>query len=65
MTVSKEQLEAKFREVEETVGRAEEELVGKGTIVAVVAVAAVVGIVAYSVWRARRRRIRVEVYYQR
>jgi len=62
--IEREDLERKFREVEDTIVAAEEDVRDRSVLVAVGIAAVVVGLVAFSIWRARRRRIRVEVYYQ-
>ncbi len=65
MKVTPQDLEAKFREVEDAVVETEAELKDRALLLAVGAAVVVVGVVAYSIWRSRRKRIRVEVYYQR
>ena len=60
--IDKSDLEAKLREIEGVVVDAEDEMASRGKWIAVGAVALVVGIVAFSVWRSRRNKIRVEVY---
>ena len=64
MTVQKADLEAKLREIEGVVTDVEEEARSNVVTVAVVAGVAVVGLIAFAVWRSRRSRIRVEVYTQ-
>lgn len=65
MTVSRDDLEAKLRDIEDVVVAAEEgakQNVGRfvgGAVLVVVA------IVAYGIWRSRRRRIHIEVYETR
>ena len=62
--VGRDDLEAKLREIEDVVVDAEGEArKGARMIIAGVVVVSVL-LVGYAVWRARRRQIRVEVYYQ-
>jgi heme/copper-type cytochrome/quinol oxidase subunit 2 len=62
MTVEKADLEAKLREIEGVVTDVEREARSNALVIGVVVVGIVVGIVAFSVWRSRRNRIRVEVF---
>ena len=62
MTVEKSDLEAKLREIEGVVTDVEEEARSNAVMIGVVAGAVIVGLVAFSIWRSRRNRIRVEVY---
>lgn len=64
MTVQKADLEAKLREIEGVVTDVEEEAKSNAVTVAVVAGVVVLGIVAFTVWRSRQSKIRVEVYTQ-
>lgn len=61
--IDRSDLEAKLREIEGVVVDVEEEARSKGTLVVVGVTVVVVGLVAYSIWRRRRNRIRVEVYH--
>ena len=62
MTISRDDLESKLREIEDVVTDTESEVRSRvPAIIAGVTVVVVLAI-AYSVWRSRRRRIRVEVY---
>ncbi|MCL1595149.1 MAG: hypothetical protein M3132_12440 [Actinomycetia bacterium] len=63
-TVQKADLEAKLREIEGVVTDVEQEARSNALLVSVVAGVVVVGLVAFSIWRARHNRIRVEVYTQ-
>ena len=62
MTVEKSDLEAKLREIEGVVTDVEQEARSNALMIGIVAGAVIVGIVAFSIWRSRRSRIRVEVY---
>ena len=64
MTVQRADLEAKLREIEGVVTDVEDEARSHAVVIGVIAGAVVVGIIAFSVWRSRHRRIRVEVYTQ-
>jgi hypothetical protein len=62
MTISRDDLEGKLREIEAVVVETEEE--AKQHVGAVIggAVVVVVALIAYGIWRSRRRRIHIEVY---
>ena len=62
MTVEKADLEAKLREIEGVVTDVEREARSNALIIGVVVGVVVVGFVAFSVWRSRHNRIRVEVF---
>lgn len=62
MTVDKADLEAKLMEIEGVVTDVEQEARSNALVIGVVVGVVVVGIVAISVWRSRRNRIRVEVF---
>ncbi len=62
MTVDKADLEAKLREIEGVVTDVEQEARSNAMLFGVIAAVVVVGIVAFSVWRSRSSRIRVEVF---
>jgi len=62
MTVHKADLEAKLREIEGVVTDIEQEARSNAVILAITAGAVVIGIVAFSMWRSRHSRIRVEVF---
>ncbi len=64
MTVQKADLEAKLREIEGVVTDVEQEARSNAVMIGVIAGAVVIGIVAFSIWRSRRNRIRIEVYTQ-
>lgn len=62
MTVTRDELEAKLRDIEGVVVATEEEAKANvGVIVGAVVVVAVV-VIAYGIWRSRRKRIHIEVY---
>jgi len=62
MTVDKTDLEAKLREIEGVVIDVENEARSNALVIGVVTGVVIVGIIAFSVWRSRHNRIRVEVY---
>ena len=62
MTIDRTDLEAKLREIEGVVTDVEEEAKSNMTTIAIVAGVAVVGVVAFMMWRRKHRRIRIEVY---
>ncbi len=62
MTISRDDLESKLREIEDVVTDTESEVRSKAPAIIAGVTVVVVLAIAYSVWRSRRRRIRVEVY---
>ena len=62
MTITRDELESKLRDIEDVVVTTEDEAKQNVGIVVGVAVVVVVAIVAYGIWRSRRRRIHIEVY---
>jgi len=62
MTVTRDELESKLRDIEEVVVTTEDEAKQNIRVVVGVAVVVVVALVAYGIWRSRRRRIHIEVY---
>ncbi|VAV97855.1 hypothetical protein MNBD_ACTINO01-2598 [hydrothermal vent metagenome] len=64
MTVQRSDLEAKLREIEGVVTDVEDQARSNAVVIGLIAGAVVVGIVAFSVWRSRHGRIRVEVFTQ-
>ncbi len=64
MTVQRADLEAKLREIEGVVTDVEDKARSNAVMVGIIAGAVVVGIIAFSVWRSRHSRIRVEVFTQ-
>jgi hypothetical protein len=62
MTVDKDDLEAKLREIEGVVVDVKDETRSNVLAISVVTGVVIVGIIAFSVWRSRHNRIRVEVY---
>jgi len=62
MTVDKADLEAKLREIEGVVTDVEQEARSNALLFGVIVGVVVVGIVAFTVWRSRSSRIRVEVF---
>jgi len=61
-SIDKSDLEAKLREIEGVVLDAEDTARTRAVIIAAGVAVVVVGIVAMSMWRSRRSRIKVEVY---
>ena len=65
MTIHREDLEAKLREIESVVSDAESEARNRSMVLLIGAAVVVVGFVAYRIWSGRREdKIRVEVYHQ-
>lgn len=62
MTISRDDLESKLREIEEVVTETESDVRSRAPYLIAGVTVVVVLAIAYSVWRSRRRRIRVEVY---
>jgi len=62
MTISRDDLEGKLREIEGVVVETEDEARQNIGLVIGGAVVVVVALVAYGIWRSRRRRIHIEVY---
>ncbi len=62
MTVQRADLEAKLREIEGVVTDVEDKARSNAVMVGLIAGAVIVGVVAFSIWRSRHSRIRVEVY---
>ncbi|MEA2024606.1 MAG: hypothetical protein U9N79_10030 [Actinomycetota bacterium] len=62
MTISRDDLEGKLREIEGVVVETEEGAKRNAALYIGGAVVVVVAIVAYGIWRSRRRRIHIEVY---
>jgi hypothetical protein len=62
VTISRDDLESKLREIEDVVSDTEAEVKSRAPAIIAGVTVVVVLAIAYSVWRSRRRRIRVEVY---
>ena len=62
MSVSRDDLEAKLREIEGVVVETEDDAKRNMGVIIGGAVVVVVALVAYGIWRSRRRRIHIEVY---
>lgn len=60
--IDKSDLEAKLREIEGVVRDVEESNKTKAAVIAVGVAVVVVGVVAFGIWRSRRKRIQIEVY---
>ena len=63
MTISRDDLEGKLREIEDVVVETEGEAKRNAALYISGAVVVVAARVAYGIWRSRRRRIHVEVYH--
>ena len=62
MTISRDDLESKLRDIEDVVVASEDEAKANAGLVIAGAVVVVIAVVAYGIWRSRRRRIHIEVY---
>ena len=62
MTINRDDLEGKLREIECVIVETEEEAKQNVGLVIGGAVVVVVALIAFGVWRSRRRRIHIEVY---
>jgi hypothetical protein len=62
MTISRDDLEGKLREIEGVVVETEDEARQNIGLVVGGAVVVAVALIAYGIWRSRRRRIHIEVY---
>ena len=62
MTINRDDLEGKLREIEGVVVESEGEAKQNMALVIGGAVVVVAALVAYGIWRSRRRRIHIEVY---
>ena len=62
MTINRDDLEGKLRESEGVVVESEGEAKQNMALVIGGAVVVVAALVAYGIWRSRRRRIHIEVY---
>jgi len=62
MTISRDDLEARLREIEGVVTETEKDAKQNMGMLIGGAVVVVVAVVAFGIWRSRRRRIHIEVY---
>lgn len=62
MTISRDDLESKLRDIEDVVVASEDDAKANAGLLIAGAVVVVVAVVAYGIWRSRRRRIHIEVY---
>jgi hypothetical protein len=62
MTISRDDLEASLRDIQDVVVTSEEEVKANASLIIAGAAVVVIAIVAYGIWRSRRRRIHIEVY---
>ncbi|HIE27412.1 TPA: hypothetical protein EYP66_09015 [Candidatus Poribacteria bacterium] len=65
MTITRDDLEGKLREIEDVVIDTEEDAKQNAAIYIGGAVVVVAALIAYGIWRSRRRRIHIEVYQTR
>lgn len=63
-SIDRADLEGKLREIEGVVTDFEDKAMSKAKIAGVVAGVAVVGFVAYMIWKSKHPKIRIEVYKQ-
>jgi len=64
VTVHRDDLESKLREIETVVTDVQSEAGKRTRLLVVGATVLVIGYVAYRIWRGRQDKIRVEVYHQ-
>ena len=64
MTIRRDDLETKLREIESVVTDTQSEVKRRSQVVLIGVVVVVVGLVAYRIWSSRQQKIRVEVYHQ-
>lgn len=64
MTIHRDDIEAKLREIEGVVSDTEEELSRRRTLILVGIGVVVVGFIAYRVWKRSQRPVRIEVFHQ-
>lgn len=62
MTVTRDELEAKLRDIEDVVVATEEDAKANVPMIVGAVVVVAVVIIAYGVWRSRRRRIHIQVF---
>lgn len=64
MTIHRDDLEAKLREIEGVVTDTEEEISRRRTLILVGVGVVVVGFIAYRIWKRSQRPVRIEVFHQ-
>ena len=62
MTISRDDLESSLRDIQDVVVSTEEEAKASAGLIIAGAAVVVVALVAYGIWRSRRKRIHIEVY---
>jgi hypothetical protein len=62
MTVTRDELEAKLRDIEGVVVATEEDAKANVAVIVGAVVVVAVAVIAYGIWRSRRKRIHIEVY---
>lgn len=64
MTIHRDDIEAKLREIEGVVTDTEEELSRRRTLILVGIGVVAVGFIAYRIWKRSQRPVRIEVFHQ-
>jgi len=62
MTVTRDEPEAKLRDIEGVVVATEEDAKANVAVIVGVVVVVAVAVIAYGIWRSRRKRVHIEVY---
>ncbi len=62
MTVTRDELEAKLRDIEGVVVATEEDAKANVAVIVGAVVVVAVAVIAYGIWRSRRKRIHIEVF---
>ena len=62
MTISRDDLEASLRDIQDVVVTTEEDAKANIAVIVGAAVAVAVVVIAYGVWRSRRKRIHIQVF---
>ena len=62
MTISRDDLEASLRDIQDVVVTTEEDAKANIAVIVGAAVVVAVVIIAYGVWRSRRKRIHIQVF---
>ena len=62
MTISRDDLEASLRDIQDVVVTTEEDAKANIAVIVGAAVVVVVVVIAYGVWRSRRKRIHIQVF---
>ncbi len=62
MTISRDDLEASLRDIQDVVVTTEEDAKANIAVIVGAAVVVAVVVIAYGVWRSRRKRIHIQVF---